>query len=203
LSYITHFQWREISLTSAIDQFIQDVVREKQPDTVEQLAHLVQEKFMIPHEEAMKHIISLNVNGKLNFKEQSLPVTRRPYLFSLKAMWYWIIMVLNVAAVASAFVIPENAFPMVYVRYLFGSIFAFFLPGFCLIKALFPQKELEQIERATLSVGISLSIVALISFLLNYTYWGITIATLTMSLVTLTVTFATVAVLRERRVRVK
>jgi hypothetical protein len=190
-------------MTSAIDEFIQDTVREKQPDTVEQLAQLVQEKFMIPHEEAMKHIMSLNVNGKLNFKEHSLPVTCRAHLFSLKAMWYWIIMVLNVTAVASVFIIPEDAFPIVYMRYLFGSIFAFFLPGFCLIKALFPQKELDQIERAILSVGISLIIVPLISYLLNFTYWGITIATLTMSLVALTVTFATVAVLREHRVRVK
>lgn len=190
-------------MTSAIDQFIQDVVREKQPDTVEQLAQLVQEKFTIPREEAMKHIMSLNVNGKLGFKEPSLPVTPKAYLFSPKAMWYWIIMVLNVTAVASVFVIPENAFPIVYVRYLFGSIFAFFLPGFSLIKALFPQQELDQIERAILSVGISLAIVTLISFLVNFTYWGVTIATLTMSLVALTVTFASVAVLRERRVRVK
>lgn len=190
-------------MTSPIDQFIQDVVREKRPDTVEQLAQLVQDKFMIPKEEAMKHIMSLNANGKLNFKEYSLPVAPRAHLFSLKAVWYWITMVLNVTAVASVFIIPENAFPIVYVRYVFGSIFVFFLPGFCLIKALFPQKELDQIERAILSVGISLTIVPVISYLLNFTYWGITIVTLTLSLVALTATFATVAVLREQRARVK
>jgi hypothetical protein len=190
-------------MTSPIEQFIQDVVREKQPDTVEQLVQLVQEKFTISKEEAMKHITSLNVNGKLNFKECSLPVTHRAHLFSLKAGWYWVILVLNVAAVVSVFMIPENAFPIVYVRYLFGSIFVFLLPGFCLIKALFPRKELDPIERAVLSVGISLAIVPLISYLLNFTYWGITINTLTLSLVVLTVTFATGAVLREHRVRVE
>jgi len=190
-------------LTSTIDQFIQDAVREKQPDTVEQLAQLVQQKFMISKEEAMKHIMGLNINGKLDFKVPLLPVTRRAHLFSLKAMWYWLIIVLNVAAVASVFIIPENAFPIAYVRYLLGSFFVFFLPGFCLIKALFPRKELEQIERTILSVGISLAIVPLISYLLNFTYWGITTATLTPSLVALTVVFATVAVLREHRVRVE
>ena len=186
-----------------MDQFIQDTVKKKQLTTVEQLVQLIQERFNISKEEALTYVIGLNESGKLKLGNNSTISPRKIYFTFSQTAWYWIIMVLNVTAVASAFIIPENAFPIVYVRYLFGSIFVFFLPGFCLIKALFPQKELEQIERAVLSVGISLAIVALISFLLNYTYWGITIATLTMSLVALTVTFATVAVLRERRVRVK
>jgi len=175
-------------------------VQENQPNTVEQLAQLVQKKFAIPKEEAVKHIMSLNASGKLNFKEYSPPATPKAYPFSLKARLYWIIMVLNVTAIASVFIIPENAFPIVYVRYLFGSIFAFFLPGFCLIKALFPQKELDPIERAILSVGISISIVPLVSYLLNLTYWGINIVNLTLSLAVLTVTFTAVAFWREHRV---
>ena len=151
----------------------------------------------------MKHIISLNVNGKLNFKEHSFPFAAKAYLFSLKAAWYWITMILNFAAIASVFVIPENAFPIVYVRYLFGSIFVLCLPGFCLIKALFPQKELDGIERAALSVGVSLIIVPLVGFLLNFTSWGITIITLTLSLIALTATFATVAFLREHKTRLR
>jgi len=190
------------STTATIDQFIQDIVKEKQPDTVGQLVQLIQEKFAISREEAMKHIISLNVNGKLNFKENS-PFAAKAYLFSLNAAWYWIIMVLTIAASASAFAIPENAFPIVYVRYLFGSIFVLFLPGFCLIKALFPKKELDGIERAALSVGVSLIIVPLVSFLLNFTSWGITIIALTLSLIALTATFATFAFLREHRTRLK
>ena len=175
-------------------------MQENQPNTVEQLAQLVQKKFAIPKEEAVKHIMSLNASGKLNFKEYSPPATPKAYPFSLKARLYWIIMVLNVTAIASVFIIPENAFPIVYVRYLFGSIFAFFLPGFCLIKALFPQKELDPIERAILSVGISISIVPLVSYLLNLTYWGINIVNLTLSLAVLTVTFTAVAFWREHRV---
>jgi len=190
-------------MTSPIDQFIQDVVRENQPDTVEQLAQLVQENCNIPKEEAMMHIMSLNINGKLNFEEYSLPVTLRAHLFSLKAMWYWTTMVLNVIAIASVFIIPENAFLLVYIRYFFGSIFVFFLPGFCLIKALFPRKELDQTERAILSIAISLTIIPMISYLLNFTYWGITIVPLTLSLVVLTVIFANFAVLREHRIRAK
>jgi uncharacterized membrane protein len=96
------------------------------------------------------------------------------------------------------FIIPENAFPLVYLRYLFGSVFLLFLPGFCLIKALFPRKELDEIETAGLSVGVSLAMVPLISFLLDLTPWGITLVPLTISFVALTVVFATVAVLRKR-----
>jgi uncharacterized membrane protein len=172
-------------------------VKEKQPETVEQLAQLIQKKFMIPKEEAVNHIVSLSLNGKLNFKERSRPFRYRASLFSFEQMWYWIIITLTLAASASVFIIPEDAFPIVYVRYLLGSIFILFLPGFCLIKALFPRKELDTLERAGLSIGVSLAIVPLISFLLNFTFFGVTIVPLIISFMALTVTFATVAVLRK------
>jgi hypothetical protein len=185
-------------MESPIDLFIQDAVKEKQPATVEQLVQLVQEKFNIPKEEALNHIVNLNVHGKLNFKDQLVLPRQRASPFSLNKMWYWITIALTLAALASMFIIPENAFPLVYLRYLFGSVFLLFLPGFCLIKALFPRKELDEIETAGLSVGVSLAMVPLISFLLDLTPWGITLVPLTISFVALTVVFATVAVFRNR-----
>lgn len=186
-----------------INRFIINTVENKQPDTVDQLVQIVQREFSISKEEAMKHIIDLNNNGKLALKELSFPPTHKDYLFSTKATWYWITVALSFATTITVFTIPEDAFPIVYTRYLLGSIFVLFLPGFCLIKALFPEKELDNIERAALSVGMSLAIVPLTSFLLNYTPWGITTTTVTFSLLALTMTFASATILREQEVEMK
>jgi len=181
-----------------INCFIINTVKDKQPETVEQLAQTVQKKFSIARQEAVKHIIDLNNNGKLALKESSFPTTHKDYLFSTKATWYWITIALALITSITVFAIPENAFPIVYTRYLLGSIFILFLHGYSLIKALFPQKELDNIEKTALSIGMSLAIVPLTGLLLNYTSWGITQTTVTFSLLALTLTFATTAILREQ-----
>jgi uncharacterized membrane protein len=49
-----------------------------------------------------------------------------------------------------------------------------FVPGYCLIAALFPKKyDIDLIERMTLSIGLSIVIVPLIGLGFNFTPWGI------------------------------
>jgi uncharacterized membrane protein len=67
------------------------------------------------------------------------------------------------------FTVPEDAYPIVYLRYILGSIFILWLPGYTFIKALFPEKELDSIERIALSIGMSIALVPIIGLLLNYT----------------------------------
>ena len=93
--------------------------------------------------------------------------------------------------------VPEDSFPLVYVRYLFSSVFVLFLPGYSLIKALFSSNELDNIERLALSVGLSLALVPLVGLLLNYTPWGIRTIPVTFSLLVLTLVFASAAVVRD------
>jgi len=188
-----------------INQIIMNTLRDKQPETVEHLVKLVQQTCSAPKQEIMKHILDLQNRGKLVFKEQqaSLPLTRKAYFFSAKAAWYWAIVALALATTTTVFTIPENAFPIVYVRYVLGSIIVLFLPGFCLIKALFPTKELDNIERVALSIGTSLALVPITGLLLNYTPWGIRTTPVTLSLLALTITLATAAVIREHEALAK
>jgi hypothetical protein len=184
-----------------IHSFIMNTVKNQKTDTIEQLAQAIQEKFSISKEEAIKYIIDLNNKAKIELKDISFSPTGKGYLFSPRAMWYWIIMLLSVATIITVYTIPENAIPMAYTRYMLGSIFVLFLPGFCLIKALFPKKEVDNVEKTCLSVGMSLAIVVLTSFLLNYTVWGITTTTVTVSLLAITFAFASAALLREHEVQ--
>ncbi len=51
---------------------------------------------------------------------------------------------------------------------VFGSIFVLFVPGFAWTFVSFKKHEIDMVERVTLSFGISLALVPLSLFYLNY-----------------------------------
>jgi uncharacterized membrane protein/LysM repeat protein len=60
------------------------------------------------------------------------------------------------------------------IRIVLGLPFLLLLPGYVLVAALYPRKgDLDPIERAALSFGLSIAIVPLIGLALNYSPWGI------------------------------
>lgn len=188
-----------------IDHHIIQIVKEKKPENVKQLIKLIQEKFPLSDQELLGHILDLQENGKIRFKpDQTLKSQRlTDYLRSGHAYWYWITIIIASTTALLVFVIPENAFPQVYARYFLGSIFVLWLPGYTFIKALFPEKELDSIERVALSIGMSLALVPMIGLLLNYTPWGIRLAPITITLLAVTFTFATAAIVREHQTKLK
>jgi uncharacterized membrane protein len=59
-------------------------------------------------------------------------------------------------------------------RTYIGVLTVLFLPGYALTGALFPAKnDLEGIERAVVSLGLSIAVVPTMGLILNYTAWGI------------------------------
>ena len=61
-----------------------------------------------------------------------------------------------------------------FLRTFLGIFLVLFLPGYALTGALLPaKKDLEGIERALLSLGLSIAIVPLMGLGMNYTIWGI------------------------------
>jgi len=68
-------------------------------------------------------------------------------------------------------------------RIIFGLPMILFIPGYALIAALFPGKDdLDPIERAALSFGLSIAVVPLIGLGLNFTPWGIRLVPILVSL---------------------
>lgn len=199
------------SKSSTVNQRIIEIVKEKDPETVEQLINLVQSKHPIPRQKILDAIIKLQNQGKITLKppKAQFNFTITEYIVSPKAYWYWTIIALSVATTILVFTVPENAYPIVYARYILGSIFVLWLPGYTFIKALFPTKvpiqtsseNLDKIERIALSAGMSLALVPITGLLLNYTPWGIRLTPVTLSLLALTITFATVALIREQQIK--
>lgn len=138
-------------------------------------------------------------------KEESSLMSVKEYVFSKQAFWYWATLAFAMATVIAVFGIAESAVPLVYVRSLLGFIFILFLPGFAFTKALFPIKvpiktsseNIDIIERGALSLGMSIVFVPIVGLILNYTPWGIRLTPIILSLLAITIFFATAALLRE------
>lgn len=191
-----------------------DVLKNDKPATVKELASLVKQRQPIPEQQILESIMKLQDEGKITFSAQPKPqpTSLADYL-QTSATWYWVTLATVATTIAVVFAIPEDLYPWVYIRYVLGTIFVLWLPGYSFIKALFPkdlpfarglartletsEKNLDTIERAALSLGMSLALVPIVGLLLNYTPWGIRLAPISISLIALTVVFATTAVIRD------
>jgi uncharacterized membrane protein len=86
------------------------------------------------------------------------------------------------------------------IRTVLSLSLVIFFPGYALIAMLFPEKTgLESMERFALSIGLSVAIVPLIGFGLNFTSWGIREVPLLASLSALTLLFSGLAYVRRKR----
>jgi len=196
-----------------IDQLIQQVLEEEKPENVEQLVKLVQQNSRLPEQQVLEHILRLHEERKITLKDSITPTLPKiiDYIRSSQAYWYWATIILSIITTILVFTVPEDAYPIVYARYILGSIFVLWLPGYTFIKALFPTKvpiptsstELDSIERIALSIGMSIALVPIVGLLLNYTPWGIRLTPITVSLFALTLTFATAAIIREHKANLK
>jgi uncharacterized membrane protein len=151
----------------------------------------------------------LESQGKIRFSQKASTISASPskYVLSARTAWFWTTAILAIATVIAVFTVPEDAYPLVYVRYVLGIIFVLWLPGYTFIKALFPTQvpiktsssNLDTIERVALSAGMSLALVPLVGLILNYTPWGIRLTPIVISLSSFTVGMALVALARQYR----
>jgi len=204
----------------SLEDIILQVTSEQKPETVEQLVELVMKRsvkdpetleertpYMLQRKQTLETIMKLQEQGKLQLTPASPPAYNfSTYLKTPAATWFWTVITLMAATLIAVFTIPSASYPLVYVRYALGIIFILWLPGYCLTKMLFPKKktlsdkdkrELDLIERAAISIGVSLAIVPMIGLLLNYTPWGIAMTPIVLSLIAVTTILAVAGVTRE------
>lgn len=188
-----------------IDKLIIKLVQTKKPSNIQQLIDLTKsEANFITDEMVLKSILHLEKQNKIKLKEQliSTPLKFSMYL-KTEAMWYWITIVLAIATALSIFSLPDNSYPLTYVRHILGAFFILFLPGYSLTKFLFSEKELDNIEHTALTIGLSLTLVAITGLVLNYTVWGIRTFPITLSLLIFILIFATAGIIREHQLLTK
>ena len=196
-----------------LKEIILKTIHTEKPQNTKQLIQLMQQHHNIPPEETIKLLTELENQNRLNFTKhpQPTPASLKTYVVSKNATWFWTTIALAAATAIAVFTIPETAYPIVYLRQALGAIFILFLPGFTFIKALFPSKlpiqtskeNLHNIERVALSLGMSLVFAPIVGLILNYTPWGIRLIPIILSLLAFTIVFASAAILREYRAKLK
>ena len=77
-------------------------VKKAKPETAKQLVTLLQKRQDITEDQTIKLLIELENESKLNFAERILtrPICAKNYIFSRRATWFWITVVLALTTVA-------------------------------------------------------------------------------------------------------
>jgi len=124
--------------------------------------------------------------------------TALAYVLGPGGAWLWT--VLGITAAVTALALYATDPPLLYLRYLLGTFYVLFLPGYVLVETLYPKgDELAPLERLALSIGLSLALVPLVGLVLNYTPFGIRLGPVVVSLAALTTALAIYATYRKYR----
>lgn len=139
-------------------------------------------------ESFVEEVMALSSEGAVTLEERiPTSLTLAGYL----SVWYtnlWLYIVLAISGLtATAVYLLPGQFPIVAVRWLAGSVFVLFLPGYVTVRALFPKREPGDIESVALSIGLSLALLPLLLIVLNYTPWGIRLEPMIITLTSYTV----------------
>jgi len=178
---------------------VRNTIRSEHPKTVAELAQLVSADGTVYEDEFMAALKEAVSEGGIELKQTSYNLeSALDYLFTITISgWFWATMILAVSAILSVAFVPD-VFPVNVIRWVLGSVFVLYLPGYTLIQFLFAEKkELDSLERFALSVGLSLAVVPLIGLILNYLPWGIRLEPITISLSLFVVSFAILAAARK------
>lgn len=161
---------------------------------VAELVGDVAREFSIPKNRAAYEVFMLTREGVIQLDYPYDGVA--PYFLTTQGLWYWSIIALTAASLASALLIRGP--PLIYLRYALGALLVLFLPGYSLVEALYPRgDELSPLERLALSIGLSLALEPLLGLILNYTPWGIRLDTILTSTALLITTLTTAAAARK------
>jgi len=143
---------------------------------------------------SVQALLALQRDKKVTIQEVRPYTTLDSYTLSPLSLWFWA----AVGAVAASLVlISVTSGAALYLRYVFGTVLVLFLPGYALIEALYPKRELDDLTRFALSIGLSLALVPLTGLVLNYTPFGIRLLPVAISLACLTVALLVVALIRK------
>ena len=152
---------------------IRDIIRTKRPETIGQLARLLAEGGEFSETRYVDTIKSMMKDGSIRLGPPSYEIySVLDYLLTVTvAAEFWLVLLLAGCSAIMVYLLP-NQFPVVIFRWIFGLILLG-LPGYSTIKLLFPSSQIDPPVRLALSVAVSLVVVPIIGFVLNFTPWGI------------------------------
>ena len=136
------------------------------------LVNKILSKYDTPEKDVINLIIDMEDEEKIVFKETDVspPNNISEYMSSLYAYWYWVI---NFISLLSMLILLQQNYDLTYIKYVLGSIFSMFLPGYCLSKIIFLNEKIGAVKTIAFSIGVSISMISLIGVLINYSPFGL------------------------------
>jgi len=179
-----------------LEEVIKKVARERKGARLSEFIKEVASKAKISYDRASYYTYLAWKKGIIDVLPEKLPKTFPQYFLSIESLWFHILFVFVVSTILLALYVTKP--PLIYLRYVFGSLYVLYAPGAVLLEALYPRgEELEPLERLALSIGLSLALVPLVGLILNYTPWGIRLVPIIISLALLTLSLAIIALYRK------
>ena len=182
----------------SIRTFVNDALR-KHPATVGELTRQVQAENGVDEVDLFETIKSMVHEQAIALLPPAYEIaTFLDYLFTITLSgWLWATLI-AIALTLPVVAITPDVFPLSVPRWILGSIFVLFLPGYSLLQLLFPKdSDLDSLERFALDVGVSLALVPLIGLMLNFTSWGIRLIPIMASLAGFTIIVSVGAAVRK------
>lgn len=162
-------------------------------EEIEQEEYAVAEEEFLEPEQKIEQTPPPTATAGIVSKEHREPPHYKPRNYYLDII---LILALTLLTVGFVLIPPLNK---TFVRTILGILLVLFIPGYSLIAALFPKwGDLDGIERAALSFGLSIAVTPLIGLGLNYTPWGIRLDPILISLTIFTLAMSLIAYLRRR-----
>jgi hypothetical protein len=182
-----------------VDKTSERVLEAVRPYFGETLGALIDEVLKLgfkPHEVA-RGIYAMEGQGRLSMVNPNPPSGFMDYILSPYSLSYWLLLIYMAFQAYFILWMPQ-VYPLVYVRIIVAAVFLLYVPGYTLIEVLCPKtKELERLERIGLSIGLSVALIPLVGFMLNYTPWGIKLESSLISISLLTTVLGFVALYRK------
>jgi hypothetical protein len=203
---LPELQHNDYELLKAI---ILKIVRKEDPKTIKELIYLAKKETNLSENDLFIIIQDLQEEKQLRFRGIMFPESLVEYLFSSSASWYWLIFILSTFSVYLFFSISQDITPQNYLRGFIGLIFVLYLPGYALMKTLYPVNVpyktgsliLDSIERFALNLGLSLALAPLAGTILYYLPCGLTLFSVTFILFILILLFSSLGIVREYKER--
>jgi len=179
-----------------LEEVVKKVARERKGARLSEFIKEVASRAKISYDRASYYTYLAWKKGIIDILPEKLPKTFPQYFLSVESLWFHILFVFVVSTILLALYVTKP--PLIYLRYVFGSLYVLYVPGAVLLEALYPRgEELEPLERLALSIGLSLALVPLVGLILNYTPWGIRLVPIIISLALLTLSLAIIALYRK------
>ena len=180
--------------SSDLDKLVIERIGAKEPVSLPTLVTDLSKDLGYTTDRVTESLMALQSRKVVVISERTPYVSFASYAVSPISLWFW--GAVGATLLSVAFVFATSGLEL-YLRYVFGGLLILFLPGYSLIEMLYPKRELDELTRFALSIGLSLALVPLVGLVLNYTPFGIRLLPVAFSLSGLTLVFLVLALRRK------